>query len=153
MLNITVTGAKELAAQLESIKNSFQDIAVNVLDQFGNRVREQTARGKDFEGFRFHPYSRSYAAKKKVNRRDVNLRSNRPGRHMMDFLEAKRGTAPGTAVLTITDAEKATIAEHHNEGTDGMPKREFMGVGIKGEDFIVAKTEDELVKNYKGLIS
>ncbi len=152
MVTIEVNGARELYAEIASISNAFDGMAVNAMEDYKDRVKEQTAQRKDFEGFRFAPYARSYAKRKKVNQGDVDLRSKYAGSHMMDFL-AVQASGPGGAALTITDDKKAAIAGYHVEGTDRMPRRDFMSVGIRGENFIVDRIERLIQRLYKGLIS
>jgi hypothetical protein len=110
------------------------------------RHKKQIQEGKDFKGKSFGsyaPYSDSYAARKKVNKSDVNLKLS--GKMLNAFNVQRTKVKKNQEIQYLYGIKKnkqGTKLFNHNEGTEKMPKRSIAENQHLGEDVEVGVVKD-----------
>jgi hypothetical protein len=144
--SIKITGLSAVTAQLKSISDFLQSPAPmqHIVDEVKEMVLDKTARGLDYRGRVFAPYSKEYAKKKGKTRPDLKA----SGR-MLGAVTAKVDT-PQHGTVSIRDAKGAEIGTYHNEGTKKMPQREFMNITQAAVDKLAKKHMDDEIRKLLG---
>ena len=116
-----------------------QDILLSLAQKVKDSIFLRTMRNQDLRGGGFEPYGSKYAEKKGVSTGQVNLYSQKFGKHMMDDMAVRLLSNDASEVYFRT-AEKATLAYMHNTGKiRGGKKREFFGVTNEDLNNLIAE--------------
>lgn len=143
---ITITGLAAVQAQLKAVSDFLQSPAPmqHIVDDVKDLVLDKTARGLDYMGRSFKPYSKAYAKRKGKTKPDL-----RNTGQMLDAVTAKVQDA-GHGSVFIRDAGAAQIGQYHNAGTKKMAKREFMNISQSAVDKLAKKYFDDEIRKILG---
>ena len=99
-----------------------------IVNDIKEKILADTARGHDYRGRNFEPYSAAYAKKKGTKRPDLRVSGRMLGAIRTEVVDPRHGAVYVASESESGGASTAMLAQIHTTGTGKQPQREFVNI-------------------------
>lgn len=144
-MSVQVRGVIEARAKFQKIE-AFLASPVpmrGIVKDMKEKILTDTARGHDYRGRNFEPYSAAYAKKKGTKRPNLYLSGRMLGAIRAEVVDPRHGAVFVASESESGGASTAMLAQIHTTGTGKQPQREFVNITPNALKVFVKKHYDD----------
>jgi hypothetical protein len=148
-MSVKITGIAEAKRTFEEIEKFLASPKPmqGIVDDIAKEIKVKTARGVDYMGRSFKPYSKRYAEKKRgmtaTGRPNLKLSGTMMGAIKTEVIDPRHGVVTVAPAAEKGRANAQFLAQIHTLGTGKQPQREFVNIALAAVKRLTKKHYDD----------